>query len=261
MFSVLVAGADSAESTVTVFDRFPPASSSACVAVCEQPYTQVSESCSFESAFVSPLDSVGAAAHFGSATVIPVSVTLPVFVTVNVYGIAWPGAVTDAVVDDLTTWIDGRLRDGDVERARRRRRLGRVRRDRVRQVAAGVDLGLRDRVRAAVHPRLGELQLRVGVRVAGREHRRSPALRIQNVIPVRVTLPVFVTVNVYGTTWPAASPTRSSRTSTTVIDGACATGMFSVLVSGADSAESAVTVFERFPPASTSACVTVWYSV
>ena len=82
--------ADSAESTVTVFERFPPASISACVTVWRQPYTHVSASCSFESAFVSPAESVGAAPHFGSETVIPVSVTLPVFVTVNVYGTTWP---------------------------------------------------------------------------------------------------------------------------------------------------------------------------
>src|SRR4051812_20157322 len=84
MFSELVAGADSAESTVTVFERLPPASTSACVTACEQPYTHVSDSCSFESAFVSPPDRVGAAPHLGSDTVIPVRVTLPVFVTVNV---------------------------------------------------------------------------------------------------------------------------------------------------------------------------------
>ncbi len=52
--------------------------------MCEQPYTHVSESCSFESALASPAESAGAAPHFGSDTVIPVSVTLPVFVTVNV---------------------------------------------------------------------------------------------------------------------------------------------------------------------------------
>ncbi len=145
MFNVLVAGADSTESAVTVFERFPPASISACVTVRLQPYTHVSVRCSFESAFVSPLDSVGAAAHFGSETVIPVSVTLPVFVTVNVYGTTWPAAVTATVVEDLATEIAG--------------------------------------------------------------------------------------------DWT--------------------TGMFSELVAGADSSESAVTVFERFPPASTSACVTV----
>src|SRR3954464_2576538 len=146
MLRVLVAGADSTESAVTVFERFPPVSISACVTAWLQPNTHVSVRCSFESAFASPLDSVGAAPHFGSDTVIPVSVTLPVFVTVNVYGTTWPAAVTEAVVEDLTTWIDG----------------------------------------------------------------------------------------------------------------LCVTGRFSVLVAGADSTESAVTVLERFPPASTSDCETVW---
>ena len=76
-------------------------------------------------------------------------------------------------------------------------------------------------------------------------------------IPVSVTLPVFVTVNVYGTTWPAAVIDAVVDDLTTLIDGLCATGMFSVLVAGADSTESTVTVFDRLPPASTSACVTV----
>src|SRR3954447_16089303 len=107
MFSVLVAGADSTESAVTVFDTFPPASISACVAVRLQAQIQVSASCSFASLFTSPLDNVGAALHLGSLTVIPLRVMLPLFVTVNVYGTTWPAAVTDTVVDDLTTWIDG----------------------------------------------------------------------------------------------------------------------------------------------------------
>ena len=43
----------------------------------------------------------------------------------------------------------------------------------------------------------------------------------------------------------------------TANDGDCVIGMFTVSVSGADSAESTVTVFDRFPPPSISACVTV----
>ena len=70
-------------------------------------------------------------------------------------------------------------------------------------------------------------------------------------------LPVFVTVNVYGTTWPAAVTDVVVDVFATCSAGDWATGMFSVLVAGADSAESAVTVFDRLPPASTSACVTV----
>ena len=70
-------------------------------------------------------------------------------------------------------------------------------------------------------------------------------------------LPVFVTVNVYGTTWPAAVTDAVVDDLTTCDRRAWRIGMFSVLVAGADSTESTVTVFERFPPASISACVTV----
>src|SRR4051812_36271318 len=107
MFSVLVAGADSAESAETVFDRFPPASISAWLIVWLQSKSQVSADWSLLSAFASPLVSAGAESHFGSETVIPVSVTLPAFVTVNRYGTSWPAAVTEAVVDDLTTLMEG----------------------------------------------------------------------------------------------------------------------------------------------------------
>ena len=85
----------------------------------------------------------------------------------------------------------------------------------------------------------------------------APHFGSETVMPVSVALPVLVTVNVYGTTWPAAVIETVVDDFTTLIDGDCATGMFSVLVAGADSTESAVTVFERLPPASTSACVTV----
>ena len=104
---------------------------------------------------------------------IPVSVTLPVFVTVNVYGTTWPARSPTIVVDDLTTWIDGFCAIGMfsvlVAGADSAESTVTV----FDEVAARVHLGLRDRVRAAVDPRLGELQLRVRVRVAARQHRRG----------------------------------------------------------------------------------------
>ena len=85
MLTVSVSGADSAESTVTVFDRFPPASISAWVTVwaAVDPGLLV---CSLPSLLVSPVGPLGAASQFGSLTVTLVSVRLPVFVTVKVYG-------------------------------------------------------------------------------------------------------------------------------------------------------------------------------
>ena len=74
------------ESAVTVFVRFPPASISACVTVREHVYTHVSVVSSLLLEFVSPVGPLIAELHFGSATVTPVNVTLPVFVTVNLYG-------------------------------------------------------------------------------------------------------------------------------------------------------------------------------
>ena len=79
--------------------------------------------------------------------------------------------------------------------------------------------------------------------------------------PVSVTLPVFVTVNVYGTTCAGSRDRGRRRRLHHLQRRLWLTGMFNVSVSGADSAESAVTVFDRLPPASTSACVTVWVQV
>ena len=55
--------------------------------------------------------------------------------------------------------------DRDVEGVGGLRRLGGIGRGRVGQAAAGVDLGLGDRVAAGVGPGLGQLELAVGVRV------------------------------------------------------------------------------------------------
>ncbi len=82
--------------------------------------------------------------------------------------------------------------------------------------------------------------------------------------PVSVTLPVFVTVNVYGTTWPAAVTDAVVDDLTTSIAGASAIGMFSVSVSGADSVgvrRDRVRAQVGPVAASTSACVTVWLHV
>ena len=76
-------------------------------------------------------------------------------------------------------------------------------------------------------------------------------------IDVSVTLPGFDTENEYGTTWFAAVTDTVVDDFTTAIFGSCAIGMFSELCTGAVCAESAVTVLDRLPPASISACVTV----
>src|SRR5947208_628150 len=83
MLRVLVAGADSAESAVTVFERLPPASTSGWLTVWLQARIQVSASWRLPSALPSPLESAGGASHIASETVIADSVTLPVLVTVK----------------------------------------------------------------------------------------------------------------------------------------------------------------------------------
>ena len=252
MFSVLVAGADSAESAVTVFDRLPPASTSACVTVCEQPYDPGLRELKLRVRVARRPRRARGGAALGSETVIPVSVTLPVFVTVKRVGHDLAG---DADRDRRRRLddVDRRaLRDRDVQRARRRRRLGRVDCHRVREVPARVHLGLRHGAAAAVHPRLGELQLRVCVGVAGRKARRRRALRVgdrdageRDVARVRDRERVRHHL--------ARRGHRDGRRGLRHVDrGDCDDGMFSVLVAGADSSESAVTVLERLPPASTS---------
>ena len=85
-----MSGSVSFESAVTVLSRSPSPppllSISACVTVCEHVYTHVSVSCSCPSPLVSPVGPLIAEVQFGSETVTPVSVWLPVLVTVNVYG-------------------------------------------------------------------------------------------------------------------------------------------------------------------------------
>jgi len=46
---------------------------------------------------------VMAEVQFGSATVTPVRVTLPILVTTKEYGTTWPAAVMAVVVEDLAT--------------------------------------------------------------------------------------------------------------------------------------------------------------
>jgi hypothetical protein len=75
-----------------------------------------------------------------------------------------------------------------------------------------------------------------------------------------VTFPVFVTVNVYVITSPAASTDATSATLSTTIDGDCTTGTATVSssVTGGPTGGSpdTVAVFTT-EPASTSACDTV----
>ena len=196
MLSVPVAGADSAESTVTVLERLPPASTSAWVTVRLHVYVHVSASWSLESAFASPPVKAGAASHFGSETVIAVSVTLPVFVTVNVYGTTWPPAVTVAVVEDLTTWMDGLCTIGMFSALS-------AGADSVESTVTVLDRLPPASISACVtvrrHP-----YTHVSVRWSFESALVSPLDSVGAaahfgsaiVIPVRVTLPVFVTVKV-----------------------------------------------------------------
>jgi hypothetical protein len=56
---------------------------------------------------VSPETKAGADEHIGSLTVIPVSVTLPLFDTSKRYGTTWPAAVIELVVELFTTSSSG----------------------------------------------------------------------------------------------------------------------------------------------------------
>src|SRR2546422_3651534 len=106
MSSDLDTGPVSFELAVTVLCRLPPASISAWVTVWLHVYVQISPGSSLPLLFVSPDGPLGALLHFGSLTVIPVRVTVPVFVMVKVYGTDWPAAVIEVVVEVLSTLIE-----------------------------------------------------------------------------------------------------------------------------------------------------------
>src|SRR4051812_44579874 len=81
---------------VAVLTRLPPASISACVTVCEPVHVVVAPGAS---------DVTGqttAPSTRLSDTAIGLSVTLPVFLTRNVYGTTWPAAVIVVVVEFLS---------------------------------------------------------------------------------------------------------------------------------------------------------------
>ena len=109
-----------------------------------------------------------AAVQFGSLTVIPLSVTLPVLVTVERVRHHLPRRRHQVVVDDFTTWSAGfwvigmecASVSGPVSIESAVTVLSRS-----PSPPSCVDLRLRHRVAAGVGPRLGGLQLAVGVRV------------------------------------------------------------------------------------------------
>ena len=189
----------------------------------------------------------------------PVSVTLPVFVTVNVYGTTCPAAVIDVVVDVFTTFSDGVCADRDVQRVGVRRRLGRSPSpccDRLPPASISACVTVCD---ARVDPGLATAAACCRVGVTGRAADRRRALRIRHRHTrqrhvARVRHRERVRHHLPG----SRDRRRRRRLHHVAAPALWLTGMFNVSVSGADSVESAVTVFDRFPPASISACVTVW---
>src|SRR5215217_384461 len=94
----------------------------------------------------------------------------------------------------------------------------------------------------------------------------APTLGSETATPVMVTLPVLVTVKVYGTVWPAAVMLVVVDALSIVSAGSCVprivtwfdgTGAIGVPTGGVATTEAVLTT----EPASTSACTTVWAPV